>query len=260
MANASELKWDDAIRKVLADAASSLHYTEVADRIVRAKLKKKIGATPAATVAACLSRLVSAPNSDVQKTGRGLFALRSVLAAPPASPKLDVEVAEDSESGAIRAFGMYWRHDSVLWSGRAKLLGRQNLEAATVDFAEQVGIYLLHDRDRVIYVGRATDTPLAARLKAHTTDRLGGRWDRFSWFGLRSVTEDAQLAAPAAGWKHEDVIDTMEAVLIECLEPPKNRRGGDRFVDVEFQQVLSTEIQAKQQKKILNLLAQKLDG
>lgn len=258
MAKVTELKWDDAIRKVLAEAATSLHYTEVAERIVRSKLKKKIGATPAATVAACLSRLVSLPNADIQKTGRGLFALKSALESVPIGPESDVENTEDSESGAIRAFGMYWKYDDVLWSGKVKLLGRQNQEAATVDFAEQVGIYLLHDRDRVIYVGRASDT-LAARLKAHTTDRLGGRWDRFSWFGLRSVTEDAQLADPVAGWKHHDVIDTMEAVLIECLEPPKNRRGGDRFAEVEFLQVLAPEIQSKQQKQLLTQLAQKLE-
>ena len=258
MAKVIELKWDDAIRRVLAEAATSLHYTEVADRIVRSKLKRKIGATPSATVAACLSKLVSTPGSDVQKTGRGLFALRSVLDAVIVEPIAELEDSEESESGAIQAFGMYWKYESVLWSGRVKLLGRQNQEAATVNFAEQVGIYLLHDRDKVIYVGRASDT-LAARLKAHTTDRLGGRWDRFSWFGLRSVTEDAQLADPVAGWKHHDVIDTMEAVLIECLEPSKNRRGGDRFANVEFLQVLAPEFQANQQKQLLSLMAQKLE-
>lgn len=259
MTKVPEMRWDDAIRKVLAEAATSLHYTEVADRIVRAKLKRKIGATPSATVAACLSRLVSTPDTDIQKTGRGLFALKSALEAVAVAPETVNEETEDSESGAIRAFGMYWKYDNVLWSGKVKLHGRQNQEAATVDFAEQVGIYLLHDRDRVIYVGRASDT-LAARLKAHTTDRLGGRWDRFSWFGLRSVTEDAQLADPVASWKHHDVIDTMEAVLIECLEPSKNRRSGDRFRDVEFLQVLAPEIQSKQQRQLLSQLAQKIDN
>ena len=259
MAKEAELKWDDAVRRVLTEAGTSLHYTEVADRIVRAKLKRKIGATPAATVAACLSKLVSAPDADVQKTGRGLFALKSALVGAAEAPKELHEDIEGSESGAIQAFGMYWKYDDVYWSGRVKLLGRQNQEAAIVDFSEQVGIYLLHDRDKVIYVGRASDT-LAARLKAHTTDRLGGRWDRFSWFGLRSVTEDAQLAVPASSWKHHDVVDTMEAVLIECLEPSKNRRGGDRFADVEFLQVLSPEIKKKQEQNILNQLAQKLEN
>ncbi len=259
MAKDTELKWEDAIRQVLAEAATSLHYTEVSDRIVRAKLKKKIGATPSATVAACLSKIVSTPGSDIQKTGRGLFALKSALEAAAVEPEAASDAPEDSESGAIQAFGMYWKYDDVHWTGKVRLLGRQNQEAATVDFSEQVGIYLLHDRDRVIYVGRASET-LASRLKAHTTDRLSGRWDRFSWFGLRSVTEDAKLAEPPASWKHHDVIDTMEAVLIECLEPSKNRRGGDRFADVEFLQVLAPEIQSRQQKQLLTQLAQKLDN
>jgi hypothetical protein len=68
-----------------------------------------------------------------------------------------------------------------LWSGMPKLLGRQGAGATDVNFADQVDVYLLHDRERVIYFGRAADTSFT-RLKTHTTDRLGGRWDKLSWF------------------------------------------------------------------------------
>ena len=89
---------------------------------------------------------------------------------------------------------MFWQRDLVSWiTAKPRLLGRQGVGATDVDFAEQIGIYLLHDRERVIYVGRASDQ-LTLRLRAHTNDRLGGRWDRFSWFGLLPVTNEGNLA------------------------------------------------------------------
>ena len=55
----------------------------------------------------------------------------------------------------------------------------------------------------------------------HTVDRLGARWDRLSWFGLRRVTEDGKLAdLPVAACTSDTFIGDLEAGLIEALEPP----------------------------------------
>ena len=144
-----------------------------------------------------------------------------------------------------------------MWS-RTKpvILGRQSHGAATVDFAEQVGVYLLHDRDRVIYVGRAADG-MFARLRAHTWDRLGGRWDRFSWFGLKAVKEDGNLSDAEVPWSHTVVIETMEALLIESLEPPLNRKRGDNFAAVEYLQVEDPDLELAKRKAILEEILKK---
>ena len=71
----------------------------------------------------------------------------------------------------------------------------------------------------------------------HTRDRLNSRWDRFSWFGVRRARDNGQLTAiPRAGIRVKTLIATMEALLIEGLEPPQNRRQGDGFNAVEFLQ------------------------
>lgn len=145
---------------------------------------------------------------------------------------------------------MFWKRDDVIWSSAPKILGRQSVGATQVNFCDQIGVYLLHDRERVIYVGRASDS-LVARLKFHTTDRLGGRWDRFSWFGLRGVKSDATLADPTVGWTHTVVIETLEALLIESLEPPLNRRRGDGFSAVEYLQLVDPEIEKLRKKQWL---------
>jgi hypothetical protein len=147
---------------------------------------------------------------------------------------------------------MYWTRAGILWTGTPRLLGQQQAGSTPVDFCGQRGVYLLHDGRAVVYVGRTTEQPLGIRLKQHTSDRLSGRWDRFSWFGVYPATESGALAtAGAVTYDLEMLIVTMEALLIEGLEPPQNRKRGDDFKAVEFIQVEDPETQ---KAKIVQLL------
>src|SRR6266542_1963249 len=73
------------------------------------------------------------------------------------------------------------------WGGR--LLGEFGRKSSliTVDVWEQQGIYVLWHEWQVMYVGKAISTALGSRLRNHLSDRLAGRWDRFSWYGIRTV-------------------------------------------------------------------------
>ncbi len=255
VAPVKNLPWEDAIQRVLAEADGALHYTEIAERIVSNGLRKSVGATPAQTVASHLSTSLreNEKSSPYLRIGRGEYTLRAT-AEKSTQDQLDTSKSADqaAETGALRAFGMFWQRELVLWSG-TKLLGRQGAGATEVNFAGQVGVYLLHDRARVIYVGRATDA-LFARLKAHTLDRLGGRWDRFSWFGLRSVNDKGELSDSEVPWNHHVVVETMEALLIESLEPPLNRRRGDNFSGIEYIQATDPQIEADRRRALLDEL------
>jgi hypothetical protein len=99
-----------------------------------------------------------------------------------------------------------------------------------VDLAVEAGVYVLYDGNRVIYVGRVTEARLGQRLWDHTRDRLTGRWDRFSWFGVRKVQPSGKLSPTPRDIETATLIATMEALLIEGLEPPQNRRQGDGFM------------------------------
>ena len=256
------MPWEEAIQTVLADADGGLHYTDIAERIIGSKLRANVGATPAQTVAANLSTsLRDDPKSPFLKVGRGIYALRAVT-EQATKDQGDATAANDAdqseETGALRAFGMFWQRSLVSWTGAAKLFGRQGAGATNVNFANQVGVYLLHDRERVIYIGRATDT-LFARLKSHTVDRIGGRWDRFSWFGLRAVEDDGTLSESRVPWSQEVVIETMEALLIESLEPPLNRRRGDNFSGIEYIQAIDPQIGLAKKGKILEELSELME-
>lgn len=252
---AKDLTWEEAIEKVLQDAEGPLSRAEIVERITAGGLRSKVGANPTSVISSTLSRLMAMDHSIFQRVGRGEYTLTANLIAKQHSNTTpETADAEDSDSGSLRAFGMFWRREAVIWSGKARLLGRQALGAADVNFAGQQGVYLLHDRERVIYVGRATDG-LFSRLKAHTTDRLGGRWDRFSWFGLRGVNDDGSLDDASVPWNETVVIETMEALLIESLEPPLNRKRGDNFSDVEYLQVQDPELERLRKKRALEELA-----
>ena len=115
------------------------------------------------------------------------------------------------------------------------------------------GVYLLHDTQGVVYVGRTTDQNMGRRLYQHTVDRMTGRWNRFSWFGVYPVEENGNLKTVAdfSGVDISIVIATMEAVLIEGLEPRQNRKRGDDFQAVEFLQFEDPELSLQRERELL---------
>lgn len=97
-------------------------------------------------------------------------------------------------TGLVNAFGMFWERSRVDWSQQPQLLGQQQLGASVVNFCNERGVYLLHETQGVVYVGRVVGQTLGHRLFEHTKDRLSGRWTRFSWFGVYPVEESGHDA------------------------------------------------------------------
>ena len=264
MARREKKSWKDAAIEVLQAAGKAMHYADIAAEIQNTGLRSRVGATPAASVSFAIHESIKkeGPDSPFAKVGPGEFILKSLTdlraGAPVAETAPAAEEAAEA-SGIIRAFGMFWRRDKVDWVIKPMLKGQQQEGADSVNFADQIGVYLLHDGREVVYVGRTTEKHLGTRLSEHTRDRLNGRWDRFSWFGLLGVTETGELAQDrSVGSTYEDIIVTLEALLIEGLEPRQNRRRGDAFRAVEYLQVPDPELVKKGKKKVLEEALAKL--
>jgi len=265
MNDKTNLSWAEAAIEVLKTAGSAMHYTDIANEIVKRGLRKSVGATPANSLntAMFLSLRDEGEKSPFLKVKRGEYwqrgkPLPTDKSEGGESPEPAVEEPEESV-GIIQAFGMYWRREMVLWKKEPELLGEQQQGATVVNFCDQRGIYLLHDGRETVYVGRTTDQPLGARMLQHTYDRLSTRWDRFSWFGLCQVTDQGKLVGPdlknlSAGL----IIATMEALLIEGLEPRQNRKRGDDFRAVEYIQSEDPQIRKKRMAGLLAELQQKI--
>lgn len=234
-------------------------YTDIAEAIAEQKLRTEFGATPANSVNSTISSSIQneGEGSPFIRAGRGLYALRSPTA--PDATAAETPVEEPNETGLINAFGMYWARANVLWVSTPKILGQQQIGSTPVDFCNQRGVYLLHDGRAVVYVGRTTEQPLGVRLRQHISDRLNGRWDRFSWFGVYPVTESGAISSAVIGaYTLDMLIVTMEALLIEGLEPPQNRKRGDDFRAVEFLQREDPEIEKTQIVRLMDELKKKL--
>ncbi len=133
-------------------------------------------------------------------------------------------------TGVIRSYGEFWSPDLVDWGrpgagGHGQLLG--HAWDKTVDVWDQLGVYvLLHDW-QVVYVGRvdATKRSLGSRLREHKNGRLAGRWDRFSWYGIRAVNRTGELGKLGLRQtaSQPTVVRTLESVLLAVTVPLLNK-------------------------------------
>jgi hypothetical protein len=208
------------------------------------------------------------------RVGKGTYSLRAAAGRDSSYPKTRIDATPanleapaaaasaepEADESIIRCLGMYWQRDLVVWRNEPRVFGKQQALAKAVDFAGQRGIYILYDDHTVIYVGRCVDRSLGRRLYEHTIDRLGSRWNRFSWFGLFGVTDEGKLVDVPLKVSTPTLIATLEALLIETMEPPQNRKRGDDFSVVEYVQDIDPELKERELQNTLRAIEQKLRG
>ncbi|MFA7201475.1 MAG: GIY-YIG nuclease family protein [Candidatus Paceibacterota bacterium] len=168
----------------------------------------------------------------------------------------------------IKNYGLFWKKDDVFW-GKQRATGRLlgilagAKRSDTVDFRNQVGIYVLYADYKIVYIGQAGNgnAKLFARLKNHSRDDLAGRWNQFSWFGLNWVTKQHKLSSDIARLfpKTLSVLNHIEAILIHASEPPLNRQGGRWGKEVQrYLQYRDAELLGKSETELLKEIHKKI--
>lgn len=276
------MKWLDAIIKVLQNNKTEsgdfepMHYVDITNAIIDGNLRQKFGSTPQNTVNANITTHPNLFNS----LGLGLYGLTeegqkyAIKVIEPqqidveqhvdvdeleeTQEAINIEIEKENKSKIIKIFGMFWDRTKINWAD-GKMEGQQNSKSDPLDFTNVRGIYLLYDGREVVYVGQALDSSILKRLKDHTRDRLSGRWNRFSWFGIDGINPDGSIAKAEDVFNVNlgDLINSLEGILIEGLEPRQNRKQGNKFGD-EYIQVIDYEIQKEQALKVcIDLLGKK---
>ena len=172
---------------------------------------------------------------------------------------------------SIKNFGLMWERDKVAWSGvRGNAghlrgygpIGHAKRDQHETDFREQIGVYILYEDSKVLYVGQAgaRGQSLYKRLKDHTTDHLADRWNRFSWFGIRIVNQTGRLSAAKGQLTRtvtaELMLDLIEGLLINVVEPPLNKQGA-RWNDIQQYYQLTEGWDDWSNKELLIAIAEK---
>lgn len=248
-----ELSWKEACIKVLSESDGAMHYTDISEKILKEKYRKNVGATPASSCNVVMSASIrdDGDKSQFIRTGKGFFSLNPMVVKGTKKTNKSKKNGEAEDSDIlIQASGLFWQRDFVQWKTYPKLLGKQFSGSDMIDFAKQNGIYILYDNHTPIYVGRA-DVHMGKRVSDHTRDKFSGRWNRFSWFGLLEVCDSGVLSeSKKNNYTQEKFISTVEAILIETLEPPRNMRIGDYFRACEYLQVKDPALEKTTHAKI----------
>jgi len=154
----------------------------------------------------------------------------------------------------VRNYGHLWERRFIHWGRggkRGHLCGYRTPSDEGADFRDQIGIYVLFDRNQVpVYTGQAGagEQRLLDRLRQHRKDHLWNRWEYFSWFGFRRVNAGGGLSdhdTPEKQFKASgaDLLNEVEGALLVALEPKLNKQG-PRWSEVEeFYQFVDEGIQ-----------------
>lgn len=136
----------------------------------------------------------------------------------------------------VRAFGLYWSITGVDWDTK-QMLGVDDEDQPQIETNAwaQSGIYCLYDGYMCVYVGKAENNNIGDRLNDHRSNRLAGRWDAFSWFGVHRVNRDGTLQAfNTRLTERADIIKSLEAFAQIAFDPRLNRRHERPPEAVEF--------------------------
>lgn len=165
----------------------------------------------------------------------------------------------------IKNFGFLWERKYIYrgsgGDGNAGHLKGYAKGRPTADFREQIGVYVLYDRNQsIVYVGQAGNgnATLFTRLRSHMDGSLWNRWEYFSWVGFREVNSDGSISekqsveSGVSGFRYSDALNEIEGILIEIIEPKLNKQGGKlknaaeyfQFVDEKNQDITNQDLHA----------------
>ena len=262
----AEMSWGEAILQILREAKEPLHYNQITESILSRGLKTTTGKTPHFTVTSEISKMRSSGKENIVQTAPGVYQLPSKTGPPsqdtPGDVEEELDATDATQNLSVAAYGLHWERSKVDWK-TGRILGYDpgfDIDAEperAINFADQQGVYLLHNWQSVVYVGRtaAEKNGLFQRLHEHHKKQVwSAKWERFSWFGIRRVNEAGGMIDGPAQASKEVVSALMEAVLIETLGPSFNKTQGN-YMGTLYHQTIDPNIAKAQAQNLAGILA-----
>lgn len=238
------MKWIDAVIDVLGHQGGSMHYVDIANKIME-QGKRKESKTPHISVHVVLD----SHNDIFIKEGKGRYQLNPAFdyknwnknnktTDEDESKVIETQITKSNNKTIIKAYGKMWERNKVDWDKcEPVLLGTPRKMKQYIDFNKMRGIYMLYDvNGSMVYVGLATNG-IGGRLRDHTRDKHANAWVRFSWFGIDGIKQDGTIRRSThLQTTVSDVASALESVVIIGVQPHRNVKMGDRMKDKEYLQ------------------------
>jgi hypothetical protein len=201
------MKWIEAIEDALKDHKMGLRCDAIAE-YAKKMMSTSDSDDPYKIVNGMLNKEVKNEKTNFVKVGKNHFVLKKYTT-------LDIP------------YGVYWQRDKIEWKS-PNLIGYKQYNSTEINFNNQIGVYLLYDKDdKVVYVGYSMDA-IISRLKDHTMDDKANEWCKFSWFGFHP--QDNKLLTT------KNIVLLLEAILIKSIKPKFNSQEGRNFKGVLYVQ------------------------
>lgn len=142
------------------------------------------------------------------------------------SENIDTDLYPD-DLGPLRACGADFIRNNVDWEGDKKIECLSSEGGRIVNLYDHVGVYILYLGSVPVYVGRSDKGCIGDRLRTHTTSEKCNSWDRFSIYSMGISRDIDNIPDQLIKFSILNQIVTLEAVLIDVLNPKLNSKRGD---------------------------------
>ena len=246
------LRLQKKIEQILSNSSSPIDYEQIAVELADKGMIHPFGVMPRRQICSIIENAIiqAADRCPFVKTYPGVYIARAIASPGQlrAAKKALLPEMNFNKTGIITCYGQMWSRDRIIWTPKPQIFGCQYQESPKIDFAKQIGIYALHSEDGTpVYIDYTLEKMLGECLYGHTEDRLSGRWDRFSFYGLLPINEEGSFGPLPSECKIEDVMASMRSIIVEVSQPRATRRYFDYFSTLLFVQWRNPEVEAKRE-------------
>jgi hypothetical protein len=241
------------INDVISKAEEPLDCEQIAVELAERGHIGNFGVIPRKLICSVIEDAIAKEGDQcpIVRTEPGVYVARK-LASPEDLRAASSLPSEDvfNSKGIITCYGPGWLRDVCDWNPTPlDFIGCQYRQSPKIDFSNQVGVYALSSKppgkeECLVYTGVTFDRTIGECLHGHTQDRLSGRWNQFSFYGLLPINEDGTFGSLPHDCTMADTMASLQSILVEVATPPANRRSFDYFSTLEFIQLRYWEIQA----------------
>lgn len=138
-------------------------------------------------------------------------------------------------------FGKFWNwSDVTITPLGVKVFGVEYIGGPQIEFSEQIGVYFLGDDDDLFACQGLISSSLGETLETHAPEFFSGKYNQFTWIGLRPVFQGKVGQLPAFNPMYQQPLSLL---INKAFIPLEDQLDEDRNSTAHL--IMTEYIQAK---------------